>query len=305
LMPMVTFNHFTVPRWFAERGGFEAADGADLFARFCDRVARRLGALIGMASTFNEANIVLLRKLIPRYATPAAAENARAMVAAAKRNLNAPAFSSLLFGDPDRVSMGMLDAHAKGYAAIKASAGSVPVGVTLSMQEIEGVDSDTAGPAAEALIYGDWIAAARASDFIGVQTYTRLRVGPKGLLPPPAGAERTAAGYEYRPAAVGATIRYAHRHIGKPVYLTETGIATENDAQRIAFIDATVVEVRRCIAEGVDVKGYIYWSLLDNFEWTNGYGQKFGLVAVDRASFRRTAKPSAAHLGRLAKAGRP
>ncbi len=302
LMPMVTYNHFTVPMWFAKRGGFEVADGADLFARYCDRTTRRLGPLIGMASTFNEANIVLLRKVLPRFATEAAAANARAMMAAAARNTASPGFSSILFGDPDRISAVMLDAHAKGYAAIKAAAPALPVGVTLSMQQIEGVGPDNKAKQAEETIYGGWIAAARASDFIGVQTYSRLRIGAKGLLPSPPGAELTAAGYEYYPSAVGATIRYAAEHIGKPIYLTETGIATDDDARRIAFIDSTIAEVRACIADGIDVKSYIYWSLLDNFEWTAGYSKHFGLVGVDRTSFARTLKPSARHLAAYVRA---
>ncbi|WCM28498.1 family 1 glycosylhydrolase [Sphingomonas sp. QA11] len=304
LMPMVTYNHFTVPLWFAERGGFEVADGADLFARFCGRATEHLGSLIGIASTFNEANIVLLRKVLPRFATEAAAANARAMIVAAARRTASPGFSSMLFGDPDKISTVMLDAHAKAYAAIKAGPGDFPVGVTLSMQEIQGVGPANLAHSVEDTIYGGWIEAARNSDFIGVQTYSRLRIGDKGLLPSPSGAELTAAGYEYYPAAVGATIRYAAKHIGKPIYLTETGIATEDDARRVAFIRDTIAEVRACIAEGIDVKSYIYWSLLDNFEWTAGYDKHFGLIAVDRATFRRSPKPSARYLGAQARANR-
>lgn len=306
LMPMVTYNHFTVPLWFAQRGGFEVADGADLFARFCGRATQKLGPLIGMASTFNEANIVLLRKIVPRFATEAAAANARAMIVAAARRTDSPKFSSMLFGDPDKISAVMLDAHAKAYAAIKAGPGDFPVGVTLSMQEIEGVGPNHRAREVETIIYGGWLTAARNSDFIGVQTYSRMRIGDKGqLLPAPPGAELTAAGYEYRPQAIGATIRYAAEHIGKPIYLTETGIATDTDARRVAFVGETIAEVRKCIDAGIDVKGYIYWSLLDNFEWTAGYDKHFGMVAVDRKTFKRTPKPSARYLGERARAGRP
>lgn len=171
LLPIVTYNHFTVPLWFAMRGGFEVADGADLFARFCARATERLGSLIGMASTFNEANIVLLRKVLPRFASDAAAANARAMIAAAAQRTSSPGFSSMLFGDPDRISAVMLDAHAKGQAAIKAGPGDFPVGVTLSMQEIQGVGPNNLARQAEQTMYGGWIEAARASDFVGVQTY--------------------------------------------------------------------------------------------------------------------------------------
>ena len=304
LLPIVTYNHFTVPLWFAMRGGFEMADGADLFARFCARATERLGPLIGMASTFNEANIVLLRKVLPRFASDAAAANARAMIAAAAKRTNSPGFSSMLFGDPDKVSTVMLDAHAKGQAAIKAGPGDFPVGVTLSMQEIQGVGPNNRALQAEQTMYGGWIAAARASDFVGVQTYSRLRIDDKGMMPPEPGVPLTDMGYENYPTAIDATIRYAAKHIGRPIYLTETGIGTTDDTARARFIDATVAEVAKCIADGIPVKGYLYWSLLDNFEWTSGYAKQFGLVAVDRSTFRRTVKPSARVLAAHARAGR-
>ncbi|RXD04872.1 glycoside hydrolase family 1 protein [Sphingomonas sp. UV9] len=304
LLPIVTYNHFTVPLWFAMRGGFEVADGADLFARFCARATEKLGPLIGMASTFNEANIVLLRKVLPRFASDAAAENARAMIAAAARRTNSPRFSAMLFGDPEKISRVMLDAHIKGQAAIKAGPGNFPVGVTLSMQEIQGVGPNNRATQAEETMYGGWIEAARQSDFVGVQTYSRLRIGDKGLLPPDGSVPLTDMGYENYPHAIGACLRYAAEHIGRPIYLTETGIGTTDDAVRVKFINDTVAEVAKCIADGIDVKGYLYWSLLDNFEWTSGYAKQFGLVAVDRKTFKRTLKPSARTLAAHARANR-
>jgi beta-glucosidase len=304
LLPIVTYNHFTVPLWFAMRGGFEVADGADLFARFCGRATEKLGPLIGMASTFNEANIVLLRKVLPRFASDAAAANARAMITAAARRTDSPHFSSMLFGDPDRISAVMLDAHAKAFAAIKAGSGNFPVGVTLSMQEIQGVGPGNLAAQAEQTMYGGWIEAARKADFVGVQTYSRLRIDAYGLMKSEPGVPLTDMGYENYPHAIGATLRYAHAHIGRPIYLTETGIAATDDRMRAAFIDATVAEVASCIAEGIDVRGYLYWSLLDNFEWTSGYAKQFGLVAVDRTTFKRTLKPSARVLAAHARAYR-
>ena len=304
LMPIVTYNHFTVPLWFAMRGGFEVADGADLFARFCARATEKLGPLIGMATTFNEANILGLRKVLPRFASDAAAANARAMIAAAARRTNSPHFSSMLFGDPDKIDPVMLDAHAKAMAAIKAGPGDFPVGVSLTMQEIQGVGPDNRAREAEATMYGGWIEAARKADFIGVQTYSRLRIDAHGLMKPDGSVPLTDMGYENYPPAIGATIRYAAQHIGRPIYLTETGIGTTDDTVRARFIDATVAEVAKCIDEGIDVKGYLYWSLLDNFEWTSGYAKQFGLVAVDRKTFKRTIKPSAHTLAAHARANR-
>ena len=301
LTPVVTYNHFTTPLWFAQRGGFERADAADLFARYCGEATRHLGALMGMATTFNEANIQLLLQVMPQFAMVVPA--ARGMIQAAAKATNSPAFSSLLFSDPKVTTPILLDAHRKGYRAIKAARPSLPVGVTLTMQDIQGDPALVA--ATQDRLYGEWVQAAKDSaDFVGVQTYTRGIVGPNGLGAPPAGAELTAAGYEFYPQALANTIRWAHRAIGKPIYVTENGIATEDDTRRIAFIDQALDGVRACIAEGIDVKSYMYWSLLDNFEWTAGYGQHFGLVSVDLKTFKRTPKPSAVYLGRRARLNR-
>ncbi|WP_245646724.1 glycoside hydrolase family 1 protein [Sphingomonas soli] len=299
LLPIVTYSHFTVPRWFAMRGGWEVADSADLFARFCDTATRALGDQIGMASPFNEANIHLLAKLWRGAATPEYRAKRVAMIAAAAKATNAPAFSSILFADPDRIDGNLLDAQAKAYQAIKAGPGDFLVGVTLSTQAVEPFGENSVAARLESELYGSWWDAVNASDFVGVQTYTRMRADANGLMPPPEGAELTGAGYEYYPQALGHTIRLAARKTVRPIYVTETGIGTDNDARRIAWLDASIAEVERCQAEGIAVHSYIYWSLLDNFEWTQGYGQRFGLVDVDRASFVRSMKPSARHYARL------
>jgi beta-glucosidase len=156
----------------------------------------------------------------------------------------------------------------------------------------------------EAKLYGGWIEAARShADFVGVQTYMRLIFDDKGWVPWPKGAEMTQAGYEFYPQALAATIRWAHKTIGKPIYVTENGIATDDDSRRIVFIDQALEGVSACLDEGIPVHSYLYWSLLDNFEWTSGYDKHFGLVAVDLKTFKRTPKPSAFHFGMRARSG--
>ena len=125
-----------------------------------------------------------------------------------------------------------------------------------------------------------------------------------GMVAPPPDAELTMSGYEFYPQALANTIRWAHRNIGKPIYVTESGVAVNDDKRRIAFIDQALDGVRTCIDEGIAVRSYLYWSLLDNFEWTSGYGITFGLAAVDRKTFKRTPRPSAYHFGALARANR-
>ena len=86
--------------------------------------------------------------------------------------------------------------------------------------------------------------------------------------------------------------------------MTENGIAADDDSRRIAYTDRALAGVRECIDDGIDVRGYLHWSLLDNFEWVYGYKQKFGLVAVDPGTFERTPKPSAIWLGKRARANK-
>jgi beta-glucosidase len=146
-----------------------------------------------------------------------------------------------------------------------------------------------------------FLQAAHGDDFVGVQCYTRQRVGPAGALPPEPGAEFTQMGYEFWPDAVEATVRHASAEAKVPIIVTESGIATGDDSRRIAYVESVLTGVARCLRSGLDVRGYFYWSLLDNFEWLFGFRPKFGLIAVDRHTQRRTVKPSAEWLGRIAR----
>jgi beta-glucosidase len=136
---------------------------------------------------------------------------------------------------------------------------------------------------------------------VGVQTYTRSRVGKDGDLPKEQGVELTQMGWEFYPEALEQTIRYAAAQAKVPVYVTENGIATEDDTRRIEYIKRALAGAQNCLKDGVDVRGYIHWSLIDNFEWFFGYRPKFGLVAVDRQTQKRTVKPSARFLGEIAR----
>jgi beta-glucosidase len=148
-----------------------------------------------------------------------------------------------------------------------------------------------------------YLQACRGDDFIGVQTYTRRRFDSTGILEPEKEAQLTQMVWEDYPMALEATIRQASNVTGKPVFVTENGIATADDAQRIAYIKEALLGVAACLRDGVIIQGYTYWSGLDNFEWRAGYGPTFGLVAVDRKTQQRTVKPSGHWLGAVARNG--
>ena len=142
----------------------------------------------------------------------------------------------------------------------------------------------------------------RADDFVGVQTYSRNRIGPAGNVGPPEGAATTQTGWEVYPAALENTVRLAAQHSRVPVIVTENGMATDDDEARIAYTAQALEGLARCVADGIDVRGYLHWTLLDNFEWVSAYEMTFGLIAVDRSTFTRTIKPSARWLGNVARA---
>lgn len=301
MTPFLTYNHFTTPRWFAAAGGFETRAGIEPFVRFCTLVTEHLGDLVGLASTFNEPNLGALVSWSP------AVRDMRPYIAAAREAaaaaVGASTWAPPMLGDFRVQQPIMIEAHNRACDAIReTSGGGFPVGITLALNEdrphggMAGVERKRA----EVLL--PWLAA--EGDFVGVQNYTYSYVGADGDLPPEPGVELTQMGYPYSPESVAAVIRMVAEHSPRPIYVTENGVATEDDTRRVEFIDRAIAGVQGCVRDGIDLRGYIHWSLLDNWEWFSGYRPKFGLVTVDRRTFARTPKPSAHHLGQIVRAAR-
>jgi len=301
LTPLVTFNHFTTPRWFAAQGGWTNPQAPEHFARYCERAARHLASDIGYATTLNEPNLMrILRRMLP----PSVWDLGHAMLDAAAHacgTIKFVAANVCNLEDIDAMLPIMIAGHQAGRAAIKSVRPDLPVGISLAMLDDQAVGADSLRDARRAELYGAWLEAARGDDFLGVQNYERARYDAQGRLPPPPGSELNAMGSEIYPPSLGNAVRYAHAATGLPIMITEHGLGTDNDALRAQFIPAALRELQVAIADGVPVRGYMHWSLLDNFEWIFGYGPKYGLCAVDRTTFRRTPKPSAAVLGGIAR----
>ncbi len=304
LAPVVTFNHFTTPRWFAAAGGWENPQAPDWFARYCDRVARAMAGGISHALTFNEPNLALGGRWSAHPPDATFQALIAASVAAAGRASGSDRFSLLNAGEPHPMIPGVVAAHVKGRAAIKAVRGDLPVGMSLAIPDEVPVGENSAIERKRADVYGPFFAVMDKDDFVGIQTYGRDYIGPDRAMDLPADAARRPNGKEWYPAAVGNVARYAHRVTGKPILVTENGIDAADDAERARFIPEAIASVDAARRDGVPVIGYIHWSLLDNFEWFSGYGPRFGLVAVDRTTFRRTVKPSARLYATLVKGRR-
>ena len=280
--PIVTLHHFTSPRWFTESGGWTAADAIETFAAYVRSVTSILDG-VKRVCTINEPNMLAMLADLLRSQRPTQGV-AGAMPA------------------PDEtVSMAIIAAHHAAREVLRAST-TAEVGWTIACQVFQ------AEPGAEDVTRAwawpredRFIDAAADDDFLGVQAYTRIRVGLDGPLPIPADAHTTLTGWEFYPPAIGEALRHAAERLpGKPLLVTENGVATRDDEERIDYTREALLSVARVIADGIDVTGYLHWSWLDNYEW-GSYDPTFGLVAVDRATFERRPKPSAAWLGALAR----
>ena len=137
-------------------------------------------------------------------------------------------------------------------------------------------------------------AAVAGDDFVGVQPYVRLVVGPKDYIAPSSTGERDIGGQDVSPDVVTAVIREVHANCRAPIMITENGIGARDDAQRGRHLVAAVEQVDACRRDGIPVLGYFYWTLIDNFEWSSGFVPKMGLYAMDDQTFRRIPKPAAA-----------
>ena len=214
---MVTFHHFTTPLWLADQGGWERDDMPERFAAYCEKAAARLDGLMERACTINEPSMV---STIGYLAGPSRPASRIAMRATTSTRCSCAS-------------------HRAAVDAIRANAPGVPVGITLAMSDYQAVDGgesklDQIRRSMEDVFFD----ATTGDDFVGVQTYSRTRVGPTACSAPRTGVPTLIMGYEYYPESLAATIRRAWEYTkGEvPIIVTENGIGTDDDAQRIAYV---------------------------------------------------------------------
>lgn len=306
LIPFVTFNHFTVPRWFAARGAWTDEASVGLFERYCDRAARHLASGIGYATTLNEPNLgAVVRNALGRVQMERIAPLLAAMQAAAAKSIGSTRFvSGNTISVPDEAAMtrNMIAAHRAGRAAIKAVRADLPVGTSLALPDDQAAGPGSIRDSIRATQNDAWLDAVRSDDFLGVQNYERNVWDENGKVTLPKTGELNATGTPIFADSIANVVRYAHARTRLPIFVTEHGVSADDDAVRSRFTRAAIGELNKVVKEGIPLKGYIHWSLLDNYEWIYGYKHKYGLVSVDRTTFKRTLKPSAAMLGSIARA---
>jgi beta-glucosidase len=292
LTGFVTLHHFTLPRWFAAQGGWLGPDAIALFARYCERVTAELGDLMPFVCTINEPQMLALHGYLEGYHPPGVT-------------------NAILW---KRVGRVLLQAHQAAVRAVRGGPGESEIGLAVQLPLLAPARDDEACQAFYRAMRGeivdlylDGLTGPDRGDWLGVQYYRKQWVDPASptiFADPPAGSRLTQMGWAVYPDGLRQILHLAGE-TGLPLYVTENGIATEDDTERIDYLEAHLTAVAQALGEGVDVRGYIHWSAFDNFEWSEGYRPKFGLIAVDRdKDFARIPKPSAYAFGRIAATGR-
>jgi beta-glucosidase len=271
ITPVVTLHHFTLPLWVADEGGFESPEIVSLMKNYASHVGEALGELIGIACTINEPNIVALMGYLIGLFPP--------QVTSWERFVS--------------VNETLRACHVAMRDALREGPGTYPIGLPLSLHEWEALPGfEERLRTFREEVEDKYLLSLTGDDYVGVQCYTKFILGPDGVVTNPEG-EVTDMGYLFWPQCVDYTVRRAVELANIPVIVTENGIGTADDHQRIRYLEEALAGVRQLLNDGLDVRGYFQWSLLDNFEWTYGYRPKFGIVEVDRTTFARTLKPSA------------
>jgi len=298
--PMVTLHHFTNPIWFEEKGAFLQVDSPQTCVRFVEKVTQRLAPRVKLWCTINEPSIYAIQGYVSAEFPPAVRNAKKA----------------------SRVFLNMLRAHTETYKAIKKIQPDSHVGLVISIaifdpphrwnlvdvliarmfnknmneshfQYLTQGRYQFSVPGMDNELYT--VPEKNAFDFIGLNYYTnhfrvfrpfskrrfvKITKSPKDQL--------TDMGWEIYPAGLYRCLKMIKRYTSKPIYITENGIADEADTKRAKFIEDHLLVLNKAIADGYNIRGYYYWSLMDNFEWAKGFKKRFGLYHVDYATQKRT-----------------
>lgn len=285
MQTMVTLHHFTNPKWFTKAGGFEKRKNVDLFLRYVKRVVPELQHLVDYWITINEPNVYVLMGYLLGAWPPGKINKRLAW----------------------RVYRHMALAHKRAYHMIhdQVRASEVMVGYANHMISFAPENNHSLIEWG-AVRFMDWIwnhlfieRTKGTHDFLGMNYYVHRRLRRSRLTNirdlvdgVDEGREQSDLDWEIFPPGLHEALLDMHEY-KLPIFITENGISTLNDDRRSRYIVSYLKELYHAMQSGVDVRGYLYWSLLDNFEWDKGFKARFGLVEVDFASLERRVRSSA------------
>ena len=309
ITPIITFHHFTTPEWLFKKDSWLNPDADKYFDRYVGKLMEYLPNEIEFFNTINEPGIFAFFGYFSTNKFPPGIANETKFIQASEN---------------------IMSAHRKALKTIKKYNQNAKVGMTHALQEWEDDDNNKLKEYLKYHLEDKFLEASIDDDFIGLQTYTIVRypkniflkifnslllniglirkfilpriiqifAGRNGAIT--SETRTTKMGYEYRPEAVLYNLRRLKKIFpDKDIFITENGIATDNDDERIEFVTTVLQDVHKFQAEHNNVIGYLYWSLLDNFEWDLGYQMNFGLVEVNKETYERIPHKSASWFGNI------
>lgn len=293
LMPYTTMWHFTLPLWFSESGGFERKDSPEIFARYAGFVARELGDELLGISTMNEPNVFGSNGWLRGSWPPFKRFSVTDMVSITNSNRTYESRASkgikplFLYM---RVMKNLAAAHNLAYDAIKKERKEIEVSVVKHVIFFHANKNPFNR-------FKAWIAnrlwthvfmnrVYKKCDSIGLNYYFHKKFGDKKVY------VKTDMDWDIYPQGIYGSLKLLSKY-KKPLFVSEAGLADEADIHRANYITEQVKAVWRAIQDGVDVRGHMYWSLLDNYEWALGFEKRFGLVEIDYETLERKIRPSA------------
>ena len=309
ITPIITFHHFTTPEWLYNKDSWLNPNVDNYFDNYVEKLMEYLPNEIEYFNTINEPGIFAFFGYFSTNKFPPGIANETKFIQASEK---------------------IMSAHKKALKTIKKYNQNAKVGMTHALQEWEDDDNNKLKEYLKYHLEDKFLDASIDDDFIGLQTYTIVRypkniflkifnslllnigfirkfilpriiqifAGRNGVIT--SETRTTKMGYEYRPEAVLYNLRRLNNIFpDKEIFITENGIATDNDDERIEFVTTVLQDVHRFQAEHNNVIGYLYWSLLDNFEWDLGYQMNFGLVEVDKETYKRIPHKSASWFGNI------
>ena len=298
VQPILTLNHFVLPQWFSEIGGWEDRENLPYFRRFVSRIVSSMGENIHYWVTINEPNVYAVMSYLMGEWPPEIKDMGRAM----------------------RVLANLLYAHSEAYDVIKESNPLSMVGVAVNMMPFfplrtfhpgdrivskyldrvynySFLDSLKNGKMIRPLGTGEAVSGISSKlDYLGINYYTRMFAKYAKPLPEIVVGdefEKTEMGYEFFPQGIEDVVLKAYNRYELPIMITENGIADGTDKRRWEYIETALKSLRNAMDKGARVFGYIYWSLMDNFEWKEGYSMKFGLYETVRENLELRPRGSA------------
>jgi beta-glucosidase len=275
--PVLNIWHWTMPTWFTDKGAFARKSNIAYFERFVEKIAKEYGRSLSYVITLNEPNVYTSFGYSTGIWPPQEKNYTKSI----------------------QVYWNLVQTHKKSYKILKKQNPKIQVGIAAQLANIQAKRPhnlfDELSTKSMRYFWNWWFLRRirRQQDFIGVNYYftdyyTGLfqRRNPKVPL--------NDMGWYMEPEGLYPLLLRVWARFKTPIIVTENGVADAQDEYRRWWIEESIVAMQRALSEGVDLRGYFYWSLLDNFEWADGYWPKFGLVSVDRThGMKREIRPSA------------